>query len=703
MISSYLSIMWYRISSPQAFIRWLLTALVPLLVLSSCFIPDDFSATITIRRDGSITVDYEGDLVFALAQTDLVRGKVREDDPTVRSALDSVLAELHKAPGVREVKHKGQARYRVWFQRTVGPGEGVNFPSGDFAFFKVERTPEGMVRLSVPRGEERERRELVALGIPIKGMLRVRSDVTVLEHNASRIEGSAFVWQIDGPTTTPPLLVADPNQPLETTVRSVLTNLTDTSRSHGFATLAPDLCRHGYLTLEVGKNVCGLALAADGRLSLDGTSLAGRLLLSEKSHTGTVVQAPARRLVLFPPSADGTKRIIQACDENGECQQALVLDFVHRDIRTTAVEERWLHRWIAWHSSATYAVLISGIGTNTVHVIETATGNTMSWPQDAQQVVLPDSFKWLNGVSFEIRSAPCLGTYCEMTNAGQNAIPIRLRIAGQRLEILDPPAVKAPAAIDPRLAAALDELTAALDTKLKSDIDGVTMAFQAVYEIEQARRLADIFWAPLKLLTEGVEALSTFSSLADLTTWLGRADTFAQFALRLASFAEVVEAEQRMWLAFDAKNYAQGLTRFVQRLKQVSEKKALAEVLRDELTRGCCVLRIHTPIPARQRDTSPTIGGSEEVVRAVRRAVQDLQQRLAEMSALPEASRLDEAITRLQTRMRPPVVKRQTTPRSGLLLFFRRVSLGAVGLRFRALTSFRSMRYRRSMSAPNTY
>jgi hypothetical protein len=42
------------------------------------------------------------------------------------------------------------------------------------------------------------------------------------------------------------------------------------------------------------------------------------------------------------------------------------------------------------------------------------------------------------------------------------------------------------------------------------------------------------------------------------------------------------------------------------------------------------------------------------------------------------------------TRMRPPAVKRQTPPRSGLLLFFRRVGLGVVGLRFRALTSFPS-------------
>ena len=55
------------------------------------------------------------------------------------------------------------------------------------------------------------------------------------------------------------------------------------------------------------------------------------------------------------------------------------------------------------------------------------------------------------------------------------------------------------------------------------------------------------------------------------------------------------------------------------------------------------------------------------------------------------------------TRMRPPVVKRQTTPRSGLLLFFRRVGLGAVGIRFRALTSCPSMRYRRPVSAPHTY
>jgi hypothetical protein len=55
-----------------------------------------------------------------------------------------------------------------------------------------------------------------------------------------------------------------------------------------------------------------------------------------------------------------------------------------------------------------------------------------------------------------------------------------------------------------------------------------------------------------------------------------------------------------------------------------------------------------------------------------------------------------------RTRMRPPVVQRQTAPRSGRLLFFRRVGLGAVGLRVRALTAFPSRRSRRPMSAPTT-
>jgi hypothetical protein len=55
-----------------------------------------------------------------------------------------------------------------------------------------------------------------------------------------------------------------------------------------------------------------------------------------------------------------------------------------------------------------------------------------------------------------------------------------------------------------------------------------------------------------------------------------------------------------------------------------------------------------------------------------------------------------------RTRMRPLVVKRPTTPRSGLLLFFRRVGLGAGGLRFRALTAFPSLQYRQPLSAPHT-
>ena len=41
-----------------------------------------------------------------------------------------------------------------------------------------------------------------------------------------------------------------------------------------------------------------------------------------------------------------------------------------------------------------------------------------------------------------------------------------------------------------------------------------------------------------------------------------------------------------------------------------------------------------------------------------------------------------------RTLMRPPVVKRQTSPRSGFLAFFRWVGPGAIGIQYRALTSF---------------
>ncbi|MBU1064526.1 hypothetical protein KKC74_06925 [bacterium] len=55
-------------------------AAIIMMSLSACLLPEDFEANITVKRNGSYTFKYDGNLVFAMALSSIKEGKFSKKD-----------------------------------------------------------------------------------------------------------------------------------------------------------------------------------------------------------------------------------------------------------------------------------------------------------------------------------------------------------------------------------------------------------------------------------------------------------------------------------------------------------------------------------------------------------------------------------------------------------------------------------------------
>ena len=117
--------------------RTMLAAVTAVLMmsLSSCFLPEDFDVNITVRRDGSYTFRYDGNLVFATALSAIEDGTFTKKD---EASLKEQEKELRDSPGFKKAKYIGNARYKVSMEHSGKAGEDYDFISKEMSFFSIK-------------------------------------------------------------------------------------------------------------------------------------------------------------------------------------------------------------------------------------------------------------------------------------------------------------------------------------------------------------------------------------------------------------------------------------------------------------------------------------------------------------------------------------------------------------------------------------
>lgn len=193
------------------------------VILSGCFVPEQFDAKVTINSDGSYIFSYDGTLTFALALAAAQKGALREKD---EDAFREEGLKLAREPGFKKVDYLGKGRYRVLVEKSGKAGEPYYFLSKESKIFAILPQQDRSISVSAIRPDEKSIQQLKSIGAKIDGTLTVSvaGGVKVIKHNAQS-QPSAFgllggyKWQIKSPDENP-LIVIQPQANAATSISS---------------------------------------------------------------------------------------------------------------------------------------------------------------------------------------------------------------------------------------------------------------------------------------------------------------------------------------------------------------------------------------------------------------------------------------------------------------------------------------------------
>ncbi len=183
------------------------------VTLSSCWIPEQFIATVNINKDGSYTFTYDGTLTFAPALAAAKEGKLEAKD---EAELKEEAAKMAKEPGFKSVDYQGNGRYKVLVEKHGKVGEAYYFISNEEKIVSIIPHKDGTLTVKGVRPDDEAIKQLDSIGAKVDGTLSVSiaSGVKVVKQNADNepmffgLLGS-YKWQINS-AGADPLIVVQP-------------------------------------------------------------------------------------------------------------------------------------------------------------------------------------------------------------------------------------------------------------------------------------------------------------------------------------------------------------------------------------------------------------------------------------------------------------------------------------------------------------
>ena len=175
-------------------------------------------------------------------------------------------------------------------------------------------------------------------------------------------------------------------------------------------------CAQGFVVVTPEAPGCGFTLTTAGKLTQDGRTVADPLVASYRQDASGTAAVAAEQVVLFPPSPSGRFRILQACEGAGAdamCWKVFVFDREAGQLKEAVAGKYGPDRWVRWSQDEQHAVLVSrNEGAAWIHVVETASGKSVAFPDDASTEnwqIQPDTLAWTGPRSFTVTVTRCTG------------------------------------------------------------------------------------------------------------------------------------------------------------------------------------------------------------------------------------------------------------------------------------------------------
>lgn len=175
------------------------------LLLTGCWWPEKFNATLDINRNRSYVFRYDGLLTFSPAIAEIKQSGRLE--PRAELDLNEAAKELAAEDGFRSVHYLGNGRYQVRYEKSGVIDRQIDLLGDSIKILSLRPTPDGIQIAGIPIGDD-TRRQLAEIGLGLDGHVRIRSALKVLEQNAqdTPLFGGlvgAYDWRIT--VDTPPV------------------------------------------------------------------------------------------------------------------------------------------------------------------------------------------------------------------------------------------------------------------------------------------------------------------------------------------------------------------------------------------------------------------------------------------------------------------------------------------------------------------
>ncbi|MGC9385215.1 MAG: hypothetical protein ACP5D6_11500 [Kosmotogaceae bacterium] len=188
-----------------------LSVLIAIVILSGCWIPEDFDAQVYVNEDGSYRFTYEGKLVNVMALSLEKEGKLGKKE---ESDLKKDVEKLKELDGFETVKYMGKGRYKVSVDYRGKAGEAYSFITEDLQVFSVSFNEENQLLVRGFSPEEDDLQQLKTLGVSMEGSLTVQVDpgLEVQIHNADHLSKktsmNTYKWNIKDVAAKPEIVIA---------------------------------------------------------------------------------------------------------------------------------------------------------------------------------------------------------------------------------------------------------------------------------------------------------------------------------------------------------------------------------------------------------------------------------------------------------------------------------------------------------------
>lgn len=187
------------------------------LLLTGCWIPENFAVNVTVNKDGSYTFAYDGTLIYVPALAATKEGSLTQKDEEALAKLEN---ELRQEQGFKEVSYLSKGRYKILVEKSGDAGEHYDFFSRDLRYFSIIPQQDGSIQITTELqfGKKEDIDKLKAIGANINGTLTVsvENGVTVINHNAQsepKLFGlfGGYEWEIKSFDTANAFIVVQPS------------------------------------------------------------------------------------------------------------------------------------------------------------------------------------------------------------------------------------------------------------------------------------------------------------------------------------------------------------------------------------------------------------------------------------------------------------------------------------------------------------